>query len=444
MNTQKLFEKFNTDETALIISGYPEKTSKGKNHGIAWYTKKTIEPIAKKYGQKFIVLAEKNHHNEPTTYMHGKILVLRIFDHKKIHLYPQILTWLVKFSKIKHVYVHSEFGMSGGIWHFGLLIPFLFLIRLAGKKVTFFSHNVIDNVEALSGHLNIAPHSLTAHVLNLGLRVYYWALAMMCMNIVVLDETLALRLAKFAPQEKILTLPIPVDKKSPQISQRKAKENLNIPATDKVILFFGFVTWYKGADWLIKTFDRLVKNKQIRNTHLIIAGGPSYSLASKPYYQAYYNELLSLTQSNRNIRITGFVPEKEIGQYYAAADMVVLPYRGLMGASGCLSHALSYEKPIMLSTLMGSALHNPEVKSILADLKMNTKDITFGLNTVALKRMIKMLKKPSEMGQLKKFSTELAAARNTERLLNKEYNSLYAELSATAEQSSLLAPATVK
>jgi hypothetical protein len=44
------FEEFNNENTHLIISDYPETTGSGeKNHGIAWYTKQLVEPLADNY-----------------------------------------------------------------------------------------------------------------------------------------------------------------------------------------------------------------------------------------------------------------------------------------------------------------------------------------------------------------------------------------------------------
>jgi hypothetical protein len=131
------FKKFNNKETILVISGWPEVTGRKQNsYGIAWYTKETIEPIAKRYGQKFVVLCETNHNNKPRITADGKILVLRIFDQKHKSLYPRILRYLAMFSKVKRVMVHSEFCTNGGIKNFVLLIPFLLLILFAQAENT--------------------------------------------------------------------------------------------------------------------------------------------------------------------------------------------------------------------------------------------------------------------------------------------------------------------
>src|SRR6185369_2352713 len=113
---------------------------------------------------------------------------------------------------------------------------------------------------------------------------------------------------------------IPVEQHK-KISKRLAKSKLGIAQDQKVLLFFGFVTWYKGADWLIKTFDTLAK--KYPKAQLVIAGGPSYSLATKSHYKKYYHALEQIAKRNSQIRIAGFVDEKEIQTYFSAADLSI-------------------------------------------------------------------------------------------------------------------------
>ncbi len=423
-NYQKLYQQFNTSDTTLVISGYPEKGRNGKSHGIAWYTQKYLEPLAQEYNQRFVVLAEKNHHNEPTLYADGKILVLRTFDNDRIHLYPQILNWLKTFSRIRNIHVHSEFGMKAGIWHFGLLIPFLALIKLAGRRITFFSHNVIDDIGVLSGHLNIKPNSLLAKSINFALRIYYAFLALLSDSIVVLDTAIADRLAQFVSKKKITTLAISVDKKTTRLSKRQAKSKLGIPPDEKVLLYFGFVSWYKGADWLINTFDSFTKSDKTTNTHLMIAGGQSYSLAHKSHYQTYYADLENTARNNDAIILTGYVQENDLDLYYAAADLVILPYRGFMGASGCLTHALAYDKPVMVSSKMNALFSNPDITQALVNTGLSQSTINFDLNLAGMVKIFDSLADRETLNQLRSFSKHVAQLRSPKHTAANDYQAL--------------------
>ncbi len=418
----QLISQFNQPDTHLVISGYPEHGSNPKNHGIAWYTKLTLEPIAKKYNQKFVVLAERGEQNEPQLFVKGNILVLRIFDSNRVHLYPQILKYLHKFSQINNVFVHSEFGVRGGIWHFGLVLPFLALIRATGRQITFFSHNVIDNIEMLSGHLNIKKNSLQAKAVNLALRMYYFSLAKVTQQVVVLDHHLAERLSRFIPQNHITVLPIPVEQHK-KISKRVAKTALKIPQDKKVLLFFGFVTWYKGADWLIKTFDAL--SKKFPNTQLVIAGGPSYSLASKPHYKRYYKQLEQIAKRNPQIQIAGFVDEKEIQTYFAAADLAIFPYRGLMGASGCFSHALANKTPFMVSKKMAGMLESHDIIQVMEQVQVGSDSLIFSHTQTGLQTVLNTLNKANSAKKLHAVTNAIAERRSIRKTAVIEFETLY-------------------
>ena len=450
MNT-RLEKQFNTEDTMLVISGWPAirnsawagKPEKGKNesfvenHGIAWYTKASISPMAKKFGQRFVVLAEKNCDNDPVVEEKGKILILRVFDKKRHSLYPQILTWLIKFNQVKKVQVHSEFGMKGGVWHFALLVPFLAMVRGFGKKITFFSHNVIDDVSMLSGHLNLKQDSLMSKALNLGLKFYYWSLAILCSQIAVLDETLATRLEKFVSKSKIAVLPMAVEKKKTKLAKQKAKSKLGIGAREKVILYFGFVTWYKGADWLVEEFDKLCKESG-EKIRLVLAGGESYSLADQEYYQNYYAGLKKIADKNPQIDITGFVAEKDVETYFASADLVVFSYRGLMGASGCMNHAMSYGKPFMVSDLMNKAIGGSDAKEVLNRLDMKRSDLVFPMNGKGMSRIVSILNNSKNLSKLTRFSKSLAQARDRSKLVATEYLVLSGGESKRASKTGVL------
>lgn len=406
---QKIIDKFNTPDTALVVSAWPVTGKNAINHGIAWYTQMTVSKMVKKTGKRFVILAEKNHDNKPQLLAKGKILILRIFDNRRKSLYPVILQYLHQFNQIKKVYVHSEFGVNGGILHFALILPFLAMIKMMCKQVYYYSHNVVIDVAMLAGHLNIS--SWQSSILNVAIKFYYKFLEYLCEKIVVLDPTLGDKLSNFVSDKKIVRLNMPVEQKK-QIDKQTARESLGLPINKRIIIYFGFVSWYKGADWLIKQFDSL----QDKNTTLVIAGGPSYSLAEKKHYQDYYHSLIEIAATNPQIQITGFVSEEAIGQYMSAADLVVLPYRGFMGSSGSLSQALSYNKPFMISNKM---------KGILKDLE-GEDDLVFSMNKFGMNKIMKVVKDKVKLTAMGKVASGMASTRNLSKLASEEYHTLYA------------------
>lgn len=405
---EKTIKIFNTPDTALVVSAWPVTGKNAVNHGIAWYTQMTVSEIAKKTGKRFVILAEKNHDNKPQLLANGKILVLRIFDNRRKSLYPVILQYLQQFNQIKKVYVHSEFGVNGGMLHFALILPFLAMIRALGKRVYYYSHNVVTDVAMLAGHLNIPIWQ--SGVLNMFVKIYYKLLELLCEKIVVLDPMLGDKLANFIYDSKIVRLNMPVEKKK-QINKKIARTILGLPQNKKIITYFGFVSWYKGADWLVKQFD-ILKDK---NTMLVLAGGPSYSLAEKKHYKSYYQSLLKVAEGNPQIIVTGFVSEEQIGQYMSTADLVVLPYRGFMGSSGSLSQALSYSKPFMVSNKM---------QEILRDFPSGN-DYVFAMSTQGMAKIVNRVKDEAKLTEMSMVAGEVARSRNLVSLARLEYRALY-------------------
>lgn len=405
----KIIEKFNTPDTALVVSAWPVYGKNAVNHGIAWYTEMTVTEMAKKQNKKFVILAEKNHDNQPQLLVDGKVLVLRIFDNKKKSLYPVILQYLAKFDQVKKVYVHSEFGVNGGMVHFALILPFLAMIRAMGKQITYYSHNVVTDVAMLAGHLNIS--NWQGAILNQVIKIYYKLLDWLCNRIVVLDPILKDKLVQYVTDKKIVSLQMPVEEKH-KLGKAKARKQLGLPLKQKIITYFGFVSWYKGTDWLVKQMSKYKDN----DVMLVVAGGPSYSLADKPHYKRYYDGITKLIEINPNIRITGFLTEEQVAQYMSAADLVVLPYRGFMGSSGSLSQALSYSKPFMVSEKM---------KEILNDLRKDT-DLSFALSRGGFNKIVKTVKSKNLLLEMRNIASEVARERSLGKLARHEYVTLYA------------------
>lgn len=423
---KKLIEQFNKPDTHLVISGYPLRNGEGNNYGISWYTKETIEPIAKKKNARFVVLAETNHNNEPKCYQDGKILVLRVFDQRHLSLYPRILTWLSTFNNVKNVYVHSEFGANGGIKNFMFLVPFLLLIKLTGRNVTFFAHNFVESFDTIAGHLNFKKGSIKINVLNTLVKLYNKSLGIVVDRFVVMDEAIKTRAEKYINAAKLTSIPIFVRKPLKKVSQEQARKELGIPKDDFVLLYFGFVTMYKGADWIIDEVRKLknipINGKKIR---LIVAGGEAYSLKDKKHYIEFYKKQLAIAARHENITITGFVPEDRIDSYFQAANVAVFPYRGLIGASGALTYALSNHTPFIMSSDLSPMLNDPNVQTLLTKSEITSKEVRFKLTTDSFTKKLRELIGSSLLSKMALFSKQLASARSYKKWVEDYHSTIF-------------------
>lgn len=408
MKYTTLINRFNQPDVHLVVSAWPEKHV---NHGIAWYTKLTLTAAAKQTGARFVVLAERGADNRPRLSVRGRVLVLRVFDKSHPSLYPTILTWLARFGRVTDVSVHSEFGVNAGLVHYLLLVPFLALIKLTGRRLIYYAHNIITDISFLKRHLSLPEHYAVTDAINLLIRLHTKLLGKLADRVVVLDGALARRLGTLVDEKKIISLPIPVKPQERRTSKARAKASLGIPQQKKVIMAFGFVSAYKGTDWLMTAMDAAMKKSRSHDIHLVIAGGPAHSLADKPYYQTFYQALVQLAEKNPNITLTGFIPEREIARYFTAADLVVLPYRGLMGASGALTHALSHSKPFIVSDQMRAIV--PKGTRV------------FSLDPRGVQNILRAVRSTKTLKRLKLLSAALANSRHIEEVTAQAYNELY-------------------
>jgi glycosyltransferase involved in cell wall biosynthesis len=356
----RIIERFNKPGTHLVISRWPEKNS--TYDGIATYTKDIVTRFSRKYKDKFVVLAEKTSSKEKNTELvKPNVLIIRAFNERRFHIYPQILYWLKFFKKVRRVYVHSEFCASGGPVLRFLVVPFLGLIKLFKKDVTFYAHNVVKSLSGYEQHLGYENNYWKFIFIGFGYRWYFKLLSILVDRFVVLEPVIAKWLKMLTSNKPIFVEPHWVASIKQKMTQDEAKKKLGIKKSSRLVVSFGFVTHYKGADFIANFAEWLTNQGKLKNIQLVLAGGKSYSLKNKKYYQRYYSQIEDLAAKLKNLTLTGFLSEKEVSLWLTAADIVIFPYRNLMGGSGALQQALRYNKPILMSQSMANRL---EVKNL--------------------------------------------------------------------------------
>jgi glycosyltransferase involved in cell wall biosynthesis len=118
-----------------------------------------------------------------------------------------------------------------------------------------------------------------------------------------------------------------------------------LPSDRVRFLLFGKLKPYKGADLLLEAFRRLPPALRER-AEILIIGKPYMDVA--PLRRA----AVGLEHSVRlDLR---FVPDEEMGELLARADVLVFPYREI-DMSGVLMAALRYGRPIIASRIGGFA-----------------------------------------------------------------------------------------
>lgn len=124
-------------------------------------------------------------------------------------------------------------------------------------------------------------------------------------------------------------------------SQQQARQQLGLVAGKPVALFFGFVRSYKGLDILVEAVAQIRDELEL---HLLVAG--EFWIPEETITAAV--ERFGLTE--QVTIINEYIPNESIGRYFAAADVVVLPYRTVSG-SGVAQLAFGHGKPVIASRI---------------------------------------------------------------------------------------------
>ena len=125
----------------------------------------------------------------------------------------------------------------------------------------------------------------------------------------------------------------------------EAREPLDIKPHQKVVLFFGQIKEVKGLDLLFEAMPEVAG--AVPEVVLLIAGRPW-----KNDFAQYQEQIDRLALGDRCRLHIRFIPDEEVSTFYAAADVVVLPYRRIY-QSGVVLLAMSYGKAVLVSDLPG-------------------------------------------------------------------------------------------
>jgi glycosyltransferase involved in cell wall biosynthesis len=115
------------------------------------------------------------------------------------------------------------------------------------------------------------------------------------------------------------------------------------------VLCFGFVAPYKGLEPALDAARVAGPDVQ-----LVVAGGEHPRL-----HEAGDHYLDHLRDSNPHARFTGFVPDGEVADWFAAADLALFLYPQPVSTSGGVALALAHGTPFLLSPEMAATARAP-------------------------------------------------------------------------------------
>jgi glycosyltransferase involved in cell wall biosynthesis len=132
------------------------------------------------------------------------------------------------------------------------------------------------------------------------------------------------------------------------LDRETARRRLGLQPQHETVLFFGYIREYKGLDVLLDAWPAVAHARP--NARLVVAGDPVQ------LHRARRDDLQAAATRLGVIHRFGYVPFADVTRYFAAADVLVLPYRHV-SQSGVLFLALSLDLAVV-ATRVGAL---PEV-----------------------------------------------------------------------------------
>jgi glycosyltransferase involved in cell wall biosynthesis len=137
---------------------------------------------------------------------------------------------------------------------------------------------------------------------------------------------------------------LPLHTISEPIDRDRARRRLNLPAAAPVALFFGFVRPYKGLIHLIDALPAL--RARLPELRLLVAG-EFWEPA-----EGYLERARALGQAEHIQIDDRYIPNEDVGAYFAAADVLVMPYIQAT-QSGVVTLAIEHGLPIVATRVGG-------------------------------------------------------------------------------------------
>ncbi len=124
------------------------------------------------------------------------------------------------------------------------------------------------------------------------------------------------------------------------LEKTDARQQLGLPDHLPVVLFFGLIRKYKGLDLLLQALAR------VAGVHVLVAGECYDDWA---FYQSIIDENSLAGRVHLHL---DFIPAEQVRLFFAAADLVVQPYRTAT-QSGISQIAYHFDKPMVVTRVGG-------------------------------------------------------------------------------------------
>ncbi len=175
---------------------------------------------------------------------------------------------------------------------------------------------------------------------------------------------------QFSTSAPIVYSPHPMYDYGRLMSKSDARAQLNLSASDNILLFFGIIRDYKGLDWLIEAYSKT--NYKKNKLKLLIAG--EFYTDDEPYRKL----IEKFDLQDYLILHDHFISDEDVALYFNAANLVVQPYKHAT-QSGVAQIAYHFEKPMIVTNVGGLGEIVPNEKAGFV-VEPNVESIASGID----------------------------------------------------------------
>lgn len=132
----------------------------------------------------------------------------------------------------------------------------------------------------------------------------------------------------------------------------QARKSLGLTDNMPMALYFGAVRPYKGLKWLVEASPSILE--KVKGCRIYCVGdywdGPAEFENQAKSLGTLFDE--KNPDHGGVVIVSGYIPNEEVGMYFAAADLVVLPYESAT-QSGIVQIAYGFKKPCIVTNVGG-------------------------------------------------------------------------------------------
>ncbi len=275
------------------------------------------------------------------------------------------------------VHIQHETFLFGGMLSFFAFPFFVAAVRLRSIALVTL-HHVVPQNQINGTFLETNQTKVPLLLIRCGFWLFYSLIGRTATGIVVHEEyfkeVLQNDYGVNPDKVKVIAHGVTDPTMNVALGRDALKKEFSIPDDAETIFgFFGYISKYKGLEYLIAEFTQYLKSEP--KGVLLIAGALHPRTAADPSYMQYVENLKAAAQAAGG-RIIWFGPidTQHVAHFYKLVDCIVLPYKQTTSASSVLSCAIGSETAFLVSESLKPTVRNGAV--------------TFGLYPHALEKKL--------------------------------------------------------